>query len=77
MATQSPLSFIDLMLAIIPLLFLIAATAGLAFITANMASKKGYSKGGFWLLGFFLFIPALIVVLCLDDRSMRANTRMK
>ena len=40
--------------------------AGLAFIPANIAKKKGYSFGGFWVFGFFFFLIALIVSLCLN-----------
>ena len=43
--------------AIIIWIISIGAAVGLAFIPANMAKKKGYSYGGFWVFGFFLFIP--------------------
>jgi hypothetical protein len=42
---------------------------GLAFIPANMARKKGYSYGGFWAFGFFLFIPAIIVAAVIEDKT--------
>ena len=48
----------------------IAACVGLAFIPANIAKKKGYSYGGFWAFGFFLFVPALIVALLIDDKTL-------
>lgn len=47
----------------------IGAAIGLAFIPATIARKKGYSYGGFWAFGFFLFIPALIVALVLEDKT--------
>ena len=49
-------------------LIAIGAAVGLAFIPASIARKKGYSYGGFWALGFFFFLIALIVVLCLDPK---------
>jgi len=42
---------------------------GLAFIPAGMARKKGYSYGGFWVFGFFLFIPAIIVAAVAKDKT--------
>lgn len=42
--------------------------AALGFIPANIAKKKGYSFGGFWAFGFFFFLPALIVSLCINDK---------
>ncbi len=44
---------------------------GLAFIPANIARNKGYSYGGFWVFGFFFFIIALIVSLCLSDKTIQ------
>lgn len=49
--------------------------AWLAFIIANMAREKGYSYGGFWVLGFFLFIVGLTLVLCLPDKTNRQYCR--
>lgn len=49
-------------------LICLGAAAGLAFIPANIAKKKGYSYGGFWALGFFFFLIGLIVALCLDPK---------
>ena len=41
----------------------------LALIPANIASKKGYSKGAFWLLGFFVsFIIAVIIALVIQPK---------
>lgn len=42
-----------------------------AFLPANIASKKGYSAGGFYLFGLFFFIPALIVALMIQDKRVR------
>ena len=42
---------------------------GLGAIPANIAYKKGYSFGLYWLFGFFLFFPALIVSLCISDKN--------
>ncbi len=46
----------------------IGVAVGLAFIPATIARNKGYSYGGFWVFGFFLFLIALIVALCLPDK---------
>ena len=46
----------------------IGARVGLAFIPATIARNKGYSYGGFWALGFFFFLIALIVILCMDPK---------
>lgn len=59
----------DILLFIICLAAPLAAI-GLAFIPASVARKKGYSFGGFWAFGFFLFIPAIIVALCLEDKTV-------
>lgn len=57
----------------LPELLLAIATlitfALLAFIPAYIAWKKDYSFGGFWLFGFFLFLPALIVALLMSDKT--------
>ena len=42
--------------------------AGLGFIPANIAKKKGYSFGLFWLYGFLLFIVALIHSMTMQDK---------
>lgn len=41
--------------------------AGLAFIPANIAKKKGKSFGLWWFYGWMLFIVALIHSLLLPD----------
>lgn len=54
---------------IVILVISLAICVGLAFIPAAIAKNKGYSYGAFWAFGFFLFIPALIVALCLDNKT--------
>ena len=49
-------------------LICLGAAVGLAFIPASIAGKKGYSYGGFWVLGFFFFLIGLIVALCLEPK---------
>ncbi|MDR3277328.1 MAG: zinc ribbon domain-containing protein [Oscillospiraceae bacterium] len=39
----------------------------LALIPANIAAGKGHSGGGFFAFGLFLFAPALIVALLMED----------
>lgn len=46
----------------------------LCLIPANIAAKKGYSKGGFFIFAMFLWIPALIVALCISDKTQPATT---
>lgn len=50
----------------------LGVAVGLAFIPAALARNKGYSYGAFWVFGFFLFLPALITVLCLQDKNAPA-----
>jgi predicted nucleic acid-binding Zn ribbon protein len=45
----------------------------LAFIPARIADKKGYSTIGFYFFGLCLFMPALIVALCLTDKVEEAR----
>ncbi len=53
----------------LPLFFMLAISVALGFIPATIARKKGYSQGLFWLFGFFLFLPALIVACCIEDKT--------
>lgn len=46
---------------------------GLPFIPANIAKKKGYGFAGFYIFGFFLFLIALIVALCLSDKNKQLD----
>ena len=57
---------------IISLIVGLGAAIGLAFIPATMARKKGYSYGGFWAFGFFLFVPAIIVAAVIEDKNRPA-----
>ena len=50
---------------------------GLAFIPANIAGKKGYSKGGFWAFGFFVFLPALIVSIAIPPHPKKVVETIK
>lgn len=47
--------------------------AGLAFIPASIASRKGRSAGGFWIFGFFFLVPALIVALVINEPDGRGR----
>ena len=55
--------------AFLPLFLMLVISATLAFIPAYLARKKGYSYGLFWLFGFFLFLPAIIVACCIEDKT--------
>ena len=55
--------------AFLPLFFMLAISVALGFIPATIARKKGYSQGLFWLFGLFLFLPALIVACCIEDKT--------
>lgn len=55
--------------AFLPLFLMLVISAALAFIPAYLARKKGYSQGLFWLFGFFLFLPAIIVACCIEDKT--------
>lgn len=56
-----PISFFVLFLAL---------CLAFAFFTGSQAKKKGYSYDGFSIFGFFFPLIALIVVMCLPDRSV-------
>lgn len=66
LAQEYPTIGLSLPLLIVLLLLLYI---GLGFIPANIANKKGYSFGLYWLFGFFFFVPALIVSLCISDKN--------
>lgn len=68
-ATVESAVTLSIWLTVIILIVSIGAAVGLAFIPASIARKKGYSYGGFWAFGFFLFIPALIVALVIEDKT--------
>jgi hypothetical protein len=55
---------------IVVVFFALSVNGLFALIPANIASKKGYSKLGFWLIGFFIsFIISLIIALVLNARE--------
>jgi len=64
-------------LGIVLLVVLIGACIGLAFIPASIAKKKGYSFGGFWAFGFFVFLPALIVSLTIPPHPKKVVEAVK
>lgn len=43
--------------------------AGLAFIPASIAKRKGYSFGLWWFYGWMLFIVAIIHVSLIPDKN--------
>lgn len=47
----------------------LAIFAGLAFIPANIAKKKGYSFGLWWFYGWMLWIVAIIHVNFIPDKN--------
>lgn len=48
---------------------ILAIAAGLAFIPANIAKKKGYSFGLWWFYGWMLWIVAIIHVNMIPDKN--------
>lgn len=64
-----PTSNLDYIIIFLLLFFKLVISAALGFIPAYLARKKGYSQGLFWLFGFFLFLPAIIVACCIEDKT--------
>lgn len=64
-----PSSNLDYIMILLLLFFKLVISAALGFIPAYLARKKGYSYGLFWLFGFFLFLPAIIVACCIEDKT--------
>lgn len=64
-----PSSNLDYIMIFLLLFFKLVISAALGFIPAYLARKKGYSYGLFWLFGFFLFLPAIIVACCIEDKT--------
>lgn len=62
-------STLDYIMIFLPLFLMLVISAALGFIPATIARKKGYSQGLFWLFGFFLFLPAIIVACCIEDKT--------
>ena len=54
-------------------LIVLAIAAGLGFIPANIAKKKGYSFGLWWFYGWMLFIVAIIHVNLIPDKNAQAE----
>lgn len=59
----------DIEIYIVSLIVSLIVAAGLAFIPANIAVKKGYSFGLWWLYGWLLFIIAVIHASLIPDRN--------
>ena len=60
---------------IVPVYCMIVLTvaAGLGFIPASIARKKGYSFGLWWFYGWMLFIIAIIHVSLIPDKNAPAG----
>ena len=56
---------------VLVVIFVILLLGGIALIPSSIASKKGYSALGFYFFGLFLFIPALIVAICIVDKDIQ------
>ena len=50
-------------------LVVLLIAAGLGFIPATIAKKKGYSFGLWWFYGWMLFIVAIIHVCLIPDKN--------
>lgn len=50
-------------------IFSLGVAAGLAFIPANIAKRKGYSFGLWWFYGWMIFIAAIIHVNFIPDKN--------
>jgi len=68
MDVTSALSFVPLWMIWLIVIIAIGVMVGLAFVPASIAKKKGYSYGAFWVFGFFLFIPAIIVAAAIKEK---------
>lgn len=51
------------------LVIYLVIAAGLAFIPANIAKRKGYSFGLWWFYGWMLWIVAIIHVNFIPDKN--------
>lgn len=60
-------------IAILTVILWLAIRFGLAYIPANIARKKGYGFMGFYILGLFFFLIALIISLCLSDKKQQLD----
>lgn len=50
------------------IVIIIAVLCALAWIPANMARRKGYSFGVFFIFGFVFFLAALVSAAMLPDK---------
>lgn len=62
---------------ILAILVLLAIKFVLPYIPANIARKKGYGFMGFYILGLFFFLIALIISLCLSDKKQQLDEMKK
>lgn len=61
----------SLLVYLLPSVFYLLLFGVLALIPSSIASKKGYSAVGFYFFGLFLFVPALIVAICIVDKDIQ------
>ena len=54
---------------IVYLVVVLVVAAGLGFIPATIAKKKGYSFGLWWFYGWMLFLVAIIHVCLIPDKN--------
>ena len=54
---------------LLPVFIGIAIDVGLAFLCAHIAKGKGHSAGGWFVLGIFLGVIALIIICCEPDKT--------
>ncbi len=76
-AQQGASNFGGIMAILIPVILGFAIIFGLAYIPASIARKKGYGFMGFYILGLFFFLIALIISLCLSDKKQQIDEMKK
>lgn len=76
-AQQGVSNFGGIIGILIPVIIGLAIIFGLAYIPANIAKKKGYGFMGFYILGLFFFLIALIISLCLSDKKQQLDEMKK
>lgn len=59
---------------VIGLVIWLIIAAGLGFIPASIAKRKGYSFGLWWLCGWLLFIVAIIHVNLMPDKNAQTKS---
>lgn len=67
----------EIFIIILTIILIIGLTVGLAFIPAKIAQNKGYSFAGFYVLGLFFFVIALIIALVIDEKQPAAPAPQK